>query len=209
HKLFQELTGLGRASRLKKMIQAPFDLHRALLDHIDREIEVASSGGAGRILAKMNGLEDTEVIDALYRASQAGVKIDLIVRGVCCLRPGVKGLSDHIRVRSVLGRFLEHARIFYFGNGGKPEVFCSSADWLIRNLHKRVETAFPVLNFRLKRRVTREGLRYYLKDNASAWRLKNDGSYVRIHPRAGQSGFNAQETLLEDLAVADTHQPEG
>ena len=156
----------------------------------------------------MNGLEDTEVIDALYRASQAGVKIDLIVRGVCCLRPGVKGLSEHIRVRSVLGRFLEHARIFYFGNGGKSEVFCSSADWLVRNLHKRVETAFPVIVYRLKQRVIREGLRYYLKDNASAWRLKNDGSYVHLRPRAGQSGFNAQETLLRDLAVADARQPE-
>jgi len=208
HKLFQELTGLGRASRLKKIIQAPFDLHRTLLAHIDREIEIASSGRASRIIAKMNGLEDTEVIDALYRASQAGVKIDLIVRGVCCLRPGVKGLSEHIRVRSVLGRFLEHARIFYFGNGGKPEVFCSSADWLVRNLHKRVETAFPVIAYRLRQRVIREGLRYYLKDNTSAWRLKNDGSYVHIRPRTGQSGFNAQETLLRDLAVADTRQPE-
>lgn len=202
HKLFQELTGLGRASRLKKMIQAPFDLHRTLLEHIDREIELASSGGTGRIIAKMNGLEDTEVIDALYRASQAGVKIDLIVRGVCCLRPGVKGLSENIRVRSVLGRFLEHTRIFYFAHGGKPEVFCSSADWLVRNLHKRVETAFPVATYRLRQRVIREGLRYYLKDNASAWRLKNDGCYARVHPRARQSGFNAQETLLGELAVA-------
>jgi polyphosphate kinase len=208
HKLFQELTGLGRASRLKKMIQAPFDLHRTLIEHIDREVEVASAGGAGRIIAKMNGLEDTEVIDALYRASQAGVKIDLIVRGVCCLRPGVKGLSEHVHVRSVLGRFLEHARIFYFGHGGKPEVFCSSADWLVRNLHKRVETAFPVIAYRLKQRVIREGLRYYLKDNASAWRLKNDGSYVRIHLRKGQSRFNAQKTLLKELSVADTPQPE-
>jgi len=208
HKLFQELTGLGRASRLKKMIQAPFDLHRSLLEHINREIEVAASGGSGRIIAKMNGLEDTEVIDALYRASQAGVKIDLIVRGVCCLRPGVKGLSEHIRVRSVLGHFLEHARIFYFSNGGKSEVFCSSADWLVRNLHKRVETAFPVLAYRLKQRLIREGLRYYLKDNVSAWRLKNDGSYVHIRPRAGQSGFNAQKTLLRELSVADTRQSE-
>jgi len=203
HKLFQELTGLGRASWLKKMIQAPFDLHRTLLEHIDREIEAAASGGTGRIIAKMNGLEDTEVIDALYRASQAGVKIDLIVRGVCCLRPGVKGLSEHIRVRSILGRFLEHARIFYFGNNGSPEVFCSSADWLVRNLHKRVETAFPVIAYRLKRRVIREGLRYYLKDNAFAWRLKNDGSYVHIHPRTGHSCFNAQQALLEDLSVSD------
>ena len=202
HKLFQELTGLGRASRLKKMIQAPFDLHRTLIEHIDREIEIAGNGGTGRIIAKMNGLEDTEVIDALYRASQAGVKIDLIVRGICCLRPGMKGMSEHIRVRSVLGRFLEHTRIFYFGHGGKSEVFCSSADWLIRNLHKRVETAFPVIAHHLKQRVVREGLRYYLEDNESAWRLANNGSYVRMHPRANQSGFNAQETLLKTLAVS-------
>jgi len=208
HKLFQELTGLGRASRLKKIIQAPFDLHRSLLGYIDREIEIASTRSPGHIIAKMNGLEDTEVIDALYRASQAGVKIDLIVRGICCLRPGVKGLSEHIHVRSVLGRFLEHARIFYFSNGGKPEVFCSSADWLVRNLHKRVETAFPVMAYRLKQRLIREGLRYYLKDNTSAWRLKNDGSYVRVHPRKSQTTFNAQETLLGELSVADTQQSE-
>ncbi len=204
HKIFQELTGLGRASRLKKMIQAPFDLHRILLEHIHREIEVARGGGAGRIIAKMNGLEDAEVIDALYRASQAGVKIDLIVRGICCLRPGVKGMSEHIRVRSVLGRFLEHTRIFYFGHGGKSEVFCSSADWLVRNLHKRVETAFPVIAHRLKQRLVREGLRYYLEDNESAWRLKNDGSYVRTHPRTNQSGFNVQKMLLKNLAVAES-----
>ncbi len=204
HKIFQELTGLGRASRLKKMIQAPFDLHRTLLEHIDREIGFVSGGGTGRIIAKMNGLEDAEVIDALYRASQAGVKIDLIVRGICCLRPGVKGMSEHIRVRSVLGRFLEHTRIFYFGHGGKSEVFCSSADWLVRNLHKRVETAFPVTTHHLKQRLIREGLRYYLEDNESAWRLKNDGSYVRTHPRTNQSGFNVQKMLLKNLAVAES-----
>ncbi len=204
HKLFQELTGLGRASRLKKVVQAPFDLHRDLLAHIGREAEIAAAGGPGRIIAKMNGLEDTEVIDALYRASRAGVRIDLIVRGVCCLRPGVKGLSEHIRVRSVLGQFLEHARIFYFGNGGTPVVFCSSADWLIRNLHHRVEAAFPVSTFRLRQRVIREGLRYYLKDNASAWRLKHDGSYVRIRPRSNQAEFSAQQALLRELSVTDT-----
>jgi len=203
HKLFQELTGLGRASRLKKVVQAPFDLHRDLLAHISREAERAAAGGSGRIIAKMNGLEDTEVIDALYGASQAGVKIDLVVRGVCCLRPGVKGLSEHIRVRSVLGRFLEHTRVFYFGNGGTPIVFCSSADWLIRNLHHRVEAAFPVSTYRLRQRVIREGLRYYLKDNASAWRLRSDGSYVRIRPRAGQAEFSAQRILLAELSVAD------
>jgi len=205
HKLFQELTGLGRASRLKKVIQAPFDLHRVLLEKIEREIEFVSSGGRGHIIAKMNGLEDTEVIDALYRASQAGVKIDLIVRGICCLRPGVKGLSEHIRVRSVLGRFLEHTRIFCFAHGGKPEVFCSSADWLVRNLHKRVETAFPVIAYRLKRRVVREGLRYYLRDSKFAWRLKADGDYARVRPRSQRPVFSAQSALLDELAVITDH----
>jgi polyphosphate kinase len=203
HKLFQELTGLGRASRMKKIIQAPFDLHRVLLKHIEREAGIAATGGKGRIIAKMNGLEDAHVIDALYKASQSGVKIDLIVRGVCCLRPGTKGLSENIRVRSVLGRFLEHARIFYFGNGGKPEVFCSSADWLVRNLHRRVETAFPVSAYRLKQRIVREGLRYYLKDNTSAWRLRNDGSYVPVRARKGRSMFNAQNRLLNELTVTN------
>jgi len=201
HKLFQELTGLGRASRLKKIIQAPFDLHRTLLEYIDREIEAASTGGAGRIIAKMNGLEDTDVIDALYRASQAGVKTDLIVRGVCCLRPGVKGLSEHIRVRSVLGRFLEHARIFCFGNGGRPMVWCSSADWLVRNLHRRVEIAYPVTNYRQKRRVIREGLRFYMRDHYFSWQLRPDGSYVRLHARSGHAPFSAQESLLEMFTV--------
>jgi len=201
HKLFQELTGLGRASRLKKVIQAPFDLHRVLLDRIEGEIGFAANGGFGRIIWKMNGLEDTEIIDALYRASRSGVKIDLIVRGVCCLRPGVKDLSENIRVRSVLGRFLEHSRIYYFRNGGKPEVLCSSADCLVRNLHRRVETAYPVTVSRLKRRVIQEGLRFYLRDTASAWRLRADGSYARVRIRKKKNLFSAQRTLLGKFCV--------
>jgi len=201
HKLFQELTGLGKASRLKKVIQAPFDLQRVLIEHISHEASQAANGKHGRIIAKMNGLEDTEIIDALYLASQAGVKIDLIVRGVCCLRPGVKGMSENIRVRSVLGRFLEHSRIYYFRNGGKPEVYCSSADCMIRNLKGRVETAFPVSVARLKRRVIKEGLRYYLRDTASSWRLRSDGGYVRVRIRDKRHYFSAQRRLLELFAA--------
>ncbi len=200
HKLFQELTGLGKAVQLKKVIQAPFDLHRMLVECISREADLAASSGRGRIIAKMNGLEDTGIIDALYQASQAGVKIELIVRGVCCLKPGIKGLSENIQVRSVLGRFLEHSRIYYFRNGGKPEVYCSSADCMIRNLRGRVETAFPVLVTRLRRRVVKEGLRYYLRDTASAWRLRSDGGYVRVRIRDKRHYFSAQQHLLEHFS---------
>jgi len=203
HKLFQELTGLGKALRLKKIIQAPFDLHRMLLERISREADLAATTGRGRIIAKMNGLEDTEIIDALYQASQAGVKIDLIVRGVCCLRPGIKGLSDNIQVRSVLGRFLEHSRIYYFRNGCKQEVFCSSADCMIRNLHGRVETAFPVSVARLRRRVIKEGLRYYLRDTASSWRLHTDGGYTRVRIRDKRRYYSAQQRLLDHFAGLD------
>ncbi len=202
-KLFQELTGLGRALKLKRLVQAPFDLERMIIENTEREIEHARNGGQGRIIAKMNGLEAPKVIEAFYRASQAGVRIDLIVRGVCCLRPGVKGLSENIRVRSVLGRFLEHTRIFYFRNGGRPDVYCSSADCLIRNLHRRVETAFPIPPGRLLHRVVREGLRHYLRDTHFSWRLRGDGRYLRRHPRKGQAPFSAQQTLLETYGIPD------
>ncbi len=196
-RLFHQLTGLGHAFKLKKLVQAPFDLHRFMLDRIHREAALAREGRRGRIIARMNGLEDPEIIDALYAASQAGVEIDLIVRGICCLRPGVPGLSENIRVRSVLGRFLEHSRVFCFGNDGRPEVFASSADWLIRNLHRRVEVAFPIQSLSLKRKVIREALRYYLRDNAGAWALQPDGEYRRIE--AGRRvPFSAQERLLAD-----------
>ena len=201
-KLFQELTGLGRPLRLKRIIQAPFDLHRILIEYTDREIEHIKAGKHGHIIAKMNGLEDPALIEAFYRASQAGVKIDLIVRGVCCLRPGIKGLSENIHVRSVLGRFLEHARIYYFANGGLTEVYCSSADGLVRNLHRRVETAFPIARGKLQRRVIKEGLRYYLHDNEFSWRLNGDGHYTRIRPAKGKAAKSAQRQLLE--ALGDT-----
>jgi len=196
-RLFHQLTGLGHAFRLKKLIQAPFDLHRFMLDRIRREADLAREGKRGRIIARMNGLEDPEIIEALYAASQAGVEIDLIVRGICCLRPGVAGMSENIRVRSVLGRYLEHSRVFCFGNDGRPEVFASSADWLIRNLHRRVEVAFPIQASGLRRKVIREALRYYLRDNAGAWALQPDGAYRRVE--AGRRvPFSAQQRLMAD-----------
>ncbi len=194
HKVFQQLTGMGRAQRMKAMLQAPFTLHKGMIERIEREAEHAKSGRQGRIIAKMNGLEEPEIIRALYRASQAGVKIDLIVRGICCLRPGVAGVSENIRVRSVLGRFLEHHRIYYFHNNGEDELFCASADWMNRNLLRRVETCFPVLDEGLKERVMREGLRMYLADNSGTWNLRSDGSYLRLRSKA--KAHNAQAELM-------------
>ena len=199
HKLFQQLTGLGKAVRLKAMLSGPFTLHKGLIERIDREAALARSGKTGRIRAKMNGLEEPEIIKALYRASQAGVKIDLVVRGICCLRPGIAGVSDNIRVRSVLGRFLEHSRIFCFGNEGDPEVFCASADWMGRNLLRRVETCFPICDKALRRDVITQGLSPYLSDNSATWRLKPDGSYRRVIPRGQER--NAQLTLMQKLGT--------
>jgi len=195
-RVFLQLTGLGHAVELQKLVQAPFGLHRFLLERIRHEAKLARAGRKGRIVARMNGLEDPEIIEALYDASQAGVKIDLVVRGICCLRPGVAGLSENIRVRSVLGRFLEHSRVFCFGNDGDPLVYGASADWLIRNLHRRVEVAFPIQSRALKRQVVRETLRYYLRDNVGAWELQPDGEYRRVRRRGRP--FSAQERILAD-----------
>lgn len=197
--IFVQLTGLGRAGELAHLWQAPFTLHLRLLEAIRRETEHARAGRRARIVAKMNALVEPQVIHALYEASQAGVEIELIVRGVCALRPGLPGVSERIRVRSVVGRFLEHSRIFWFRNNGADDVYLSSADWMHRNLFRRIEVAFPVLDPRLKRRVIREGLLPYLKDNTQAWIMQPDGSYVRARPRRGRA-FSAQGTLLAQLA---------
>lgn len=199
HKLFQQLTGLGKAKRLKAMLSGPFTLHSGLIAHIDREAELARAGKVGRIRAKMNGLEEPEIIRALYRASQAGVKIDLVVRGICCLRPGIPGVSDHIRVRSVLGRFLEHSRVFCFENDGDPQVYCASADWMGRNLLRRVETCFPIRDAALRRQVIAEALSPYLSDNSSTWKLKSDGSYQRVSARTQER--SAQQMLMQKLGT--------
>ena len=198
HKIFQQLTGLGKASRLKEMLSGPFTLHKGLVQRIEREAGNALAGKAAKITAKMNGLEEPGIIRALYKASQAGVKIDLVVRGICCLRPGIRGLSENIRVRSVLGRFLEHSRVFMFHNDGDEEVFCASADWMSRNLLRRVETCFPVLDEKLRKDVIGDALRPYLGNNASTWEMQSDGSYKRVTGRG--STKSAQQSLLEKLA---------
>jgi len=199
HKLFQQMTGLGRAMRLKTMLSGPFTLHKGLIERIDREAEFAKAGKDAKIRAKMNGLEEPKIIQALYRASQAGVKIDLVVRGICCLRPGVAGVSDNIRVRSVLGRFLEHSRLFYFHNDGEAEVFCASADWMGRNLLRRVETCFPIRDDGLRREVIAQGLSPYLSDNVGTWQLQSDGVYHRLKSR-GQAK-SAQISLMQKLGT--------
>jgi polyphosphate kinase len=198
HQLFLQLTSLGRVSRLRKLLQSPFTLHTGIIERIEREAEHARAGKPARIIAKMNAVVEREVIRALYRASQAGVKIDLVIRGICCLRPGIPGVSDNIRVRSIVGRFLEHTRVYHFHNDGAKEVFGSSADWMDRNLHRRVETCFPIEEKALKARVIRE-LGYYLSDNTQAWELQSDGSYRRLRPRRGRP-CSAQQTLLEEFA---------
>jgi polyphosphate kinase len=158
-------------------------LHVEVLRAIQNEARLAKSGKPGHIIAKMNALLEPEIINALYEASQAGVKIELLVRGVCALRPGVPGLSDKIKVRSVIGRFLEHSRIFYFRNDLKHNVYLSSADWMDRNFFRRIEVCFPVLDKKLKKRVIDEGLKIYLQDNCQAWEMDGEGHYRQKTPR--------------------------
>jgi polyphosphate kinase len=192
HEIFLQLTGLTRVPRLRKLLHAPFSLHRALLAKIEREAAHARAGKPARIVAKLNALTETAIIQALYQASRAGVDIDLIVRGVCCLRPGIAGVSDRIKVRSIIGRFLEHSRVYYFENGGAREIYCGSADWMDRNLFRRVEVAFPVESAELQMRVAAE-LELYLSDDMQAWELDSAGRYERV---AGTSKICAQARLL-------------
>ena len=199
NQLFQQLTGLGLSSTMNKMLQSPFTLYTGIIDRIERETEHAKAGKPARIIAKMNALVEPNVIRALYSASQAGVKIDLIIRGICCLRPKIEGVSDNIRVVSIVGRFLEHPRIFYFLNNGKDEVFGSSADWMVRNLHKRVESCFPYEEKVIKQRVI-DDLTLYLQDNTQAWDLNADGSYSHKKRRKGAKAITAQRLLLEELS---------
>ncbi len=199
HSIFQQLSGLSKPIALKHLLTSPFTLHASLLKKIKREEKLARDGKKGHIIAKMNAINEPEVIKALYAASQAGVKIELIVRGACCLRPGVPGLSDNITVRALVGRFLEHSRVYWFGNNGKPEIYCSSADWLERNLLRRVETCFPVLDPEHARRVFTEELEYYLRDNCQSWMLNADGSYRKIVPQDSEAVFCAQARLLSEL----------
>jgi polyphosphate kinase len=198
--VFKQLTGLGRAGKLQHVWQSPFTLHKRVLAAIQNETRLAREGRPARIVAKMNALLDPQVIDELYLASQAGVKIDLIVRGVCALRPGIAGLSENIRVRSVIGRFLEHSRVFHFHSDGAEDMYLASADWMSRNFFRRIELCFPVLDPALKRRVMREGLQPYLDDNSQAWEMDAEGGYQRAKPRRGRRRA-AQDELLFTLST--------
>ena len=197
HKIFQELTGMGKPANLKKLLHAPFTLHDKLMSFIDDEITHAKAGKRAHIIVKVNALTERRLIDKLYDASQAGVKIELILRSICCLRPQVKGLSENITVRSVIGRFLEHTRIYYFYNDGDERLYCGSADWMDRNLFHRVEVAFPIEDKKLSKQIYQDGLLSYLQDNKQAWILSGDGNWQRTKPAADEAPHIAQEHLLK------------
>jgi len=212
HKLFLQLTGLGKILKLKKLLQSPFTLHDTMMEYIQREIDHIKSGKPARIIAKMNSLVEPQIISKLYEASQAGIRIDLIIRGVCCLRPGITGISENITVRSIIGRFLEHTRVFYFQNSQTQDdahntknsidssiILLSSADWMNRNFFKRVEACFPVEDIKLKKRLFDE-LQIYLDDNAQAWRLNTDGSYELSTKKDTEEKIYAQKTLLKAMS---------
>jgi polyphosphate kinase len=192
--LFNMMTGYSLPPKWQKFAVAPHGLREWVIDKIEREIAHRQSGREARIVAKMNALVDGPVIKALYRASQAGVPIELIVRGICCLRPGMPGVSETIRVRSIVGRYLEHSRIFYFGNGGSPEVYLGSADWMPRNFDRRVEVVFPIEDKQLKHRVIDEILAVTLLDDAKARVLRRDGTYARV------GGSLSSQSVFQELA---------
>lgn len=210
-KIFNLMTGMGQYTGLLRLHMAPFRLHQTFLDLIERETAQALRAPKGRvtkgptqkrgvtphIIAKMNALVDPQIIKALYRASQAGVKVDLIVRGICCLRPGLPGVSENITVRSIVDRYLEHSRLFYFNNDGNEEIYCGSADWMPRNFFRRIETIFPVLDPDLKKRLRDEVLGICLRDNTKARLMRSDGCYTRVRRRANEKPIRAQEWLMQ------------
>lgn len=187
---------MGKPANLKKLLHAPFTLHDKLMSFIDDEIAHAKAGKRAHIMVKVNALTERRLIAKLYDASQAGVKIELILRSMCCLRPQVKGLSENITVRSVIGRFLEHTRIYYFYNNGDERLYCGSADWMDRNLFHRVEVAFPIEDKKLFQQIYQDGLINYLQDNTQAWTLNGDGVWQQLQPAAGTPPHAAQEHLL-------------
>jgi polyphosphate kinase len=197
-RVFAQLTSLGKVTKLNKLLQSPFTLHSGLIEKIEREISHAQAGKPSGIIIKVNAVVEQQLTKALYRASQAGVKINLIVRGICCLKPGIPGVSENIEVRSIIGRFLEHTRVYAFENDGNPEIYVASADMMGRNMFKRVETGFPIENKRLHQRV-RSDLELYLKDNCQAWLLQSDGQYVQLSPGEGEDTIQAQSELLASL----------
>jgi polyphosphate kinase len=213
HDVFSFLTAYAENPTYEPLLVAPLDLAEKVLELIAREAEHARQGMPARIIAKMNALLDKKVILALYQASQAGVEIDLLVRGICALRPGVRGVSDRIKVRSIVGRFLEHSRIYYFANGGEEEVYIGSADWMPRNLYERVEVLTPLKDAMAVERVRQEILEGYLADNVKTRVLAKDGSYHRVWQTPGKRGgrapsgaaaFNAQEFFI---GLAEGKQP--
>jgi len=202
HELFLQLTSLTQTPKLCCLIQSPFGMHDSVIAKIEREAEHARAGKPTRVIAKMNALVDPQVIEALYRASRAGVQIELIVRGVCALRPGIPGVSDNIRVRSIVGRFLEHSRIFYFLNDGNEEMYCASADWMERNFFRRVEVAFPLRRKAHRERILRD-LETYLRDDTQSWTLQPDGVYTHVAV-SKDSPTNAQSELLARYSATST-----
>jgi polyphosphate kinase len=195
HELFLQLTSLTQTPKLNKLMQSPFGMHDAIMAKLAREADHARAGRPARVIAKMNALVEPQAIEALYRASCAGVKVDLIIRGVCALRPGVPGVSENITVRSIVGRFLEHSRVFYFENGGESEMWCASADWMERNFFRRVEVAFPIQRDTHRERILRD-LNLCMKDNVQAWELQSDGSYKRVVRKADEKPVVAQTEML-------------
>lgn len=201
HEIFLELTSFTKAPTLKAVLQAPFTLYKTLLELIDKEIEFAQQGRPARIIAKFNSLVEPQIIQAMYRASRAGVKIQLIIRGICCLKPGIQGVSENIEVRSIVGRFLEHTRVYCFHNDGNSKVYCSSADWMDRNFFRRVEVCWPIKELDLRDRILNE-LQTYLKDDKQAWILQSNGSYSKEY-NSGPNAISAQSALLNELALTN------
>jgi len=199
HKIFMQLTSLTAATDLVKIVTAPFDLFDFLIAKIDREIAHAKAGSEAHIIAKLNSLTEPQIIDKLYAASAAGVRIDLIIRGICSLRPGIPGLSDNIQVRSIVGRFLEHSRVYYFRNDGNDEYYCASADWMDRNFFRRNEACFPIKQKPLKQRLMND-LKLFLADNSQAWELQGDGCYLRVQSNDDEI-VSAQEKFLKNFGA--------
>src|SRR6186713_3211483 len=202
HELFLQLTSLTQTPKLNKLVQSPFGMHDAIIAKLGREADHARAGRPARVIAKMNALVEPQAIEALYRASCAGVKVDLIIRGVCALRPGVPGVSENITVRSLVGRFLEHSRVFHFENGGSPEMYCASADWMERNFFRRVEVAFPIRRDVHRARILHD-LETYLKDDTQAWDLGRDGMYSKVET-SKESPTSSQAQLLAKYAAGPT-----
>ncbi len=194
--LFNALTGYSRQTSYRKLLVAPIGLRQGIIERIEREIRVQQEAGNGHLIFKFNALVDPEIIHALYRASQSGVRIDMIIRGICCLRPGIPGISENIRVTSIVGRFLEHSRIYYFGNGGNEEIFLGSADLMQRNLNSRVETLFPIEDPVLREAIRTQVLDRFLADTVNATMLQPDGHYTRVRPQPGEEPFDSQAWFI-------------